>query len=693
MNRISRLGAWNHQRAPLVTNGSILCVVFAIMVFVCDAAAQSPEVRARVASTLPEHAVAQLGGPSFLMGISQPNGLIISPDGRVIATLALEKYGMVRTGLQLLDAKTGKAIPIKNVPIKSILGFAWHPNSRGFAIVAEGLGFATARLWIGDAKSGPQRPGPEFKTRIEDVAWSADGKRIAVATKAGKITLLAAQTLKPIRVIDGACWSLCFSNNSRLLASGEHTVTVWDAHNGNRDTAFKIPKTIGNVYQLRFSPNDQQLVIASRTGLFLWDRNEETLVELKHDRDVFDADDGHSSTKSRPQAFNSACFFDNGRKIAANIGFAGNRTGIWDVATQKLEQVIAGPLAWAVDAMPQTNQFVIGSARLVFCDKDGRMPTARAHFNGIVSFIARPDGGLISSGRNGTTHVWNLKTLRHVKPLEINTPVRSAALTRDGKAFMSVSMEPASIEIREVSNGASRWRWTPKVKPSDIKAKIEFTSIEPLTGTTFATGEIRNGIRFWDAGSPPPLKPPLPMSVPLAAENRKFGSRDFLTQLRASPDGRWLAAWTIPRTILSLIDTKTRRIKWSQEVGDTFLPLVEFVPQKNGIVTSTNEGIRFLHLETGKRLELSLDKYDGWVTSMAVSPSGKRIATATSELNAPDTEPGSEQFVRVWDLASGKQLASFRGHKAIAQSLTFSSDERFVVSGDEESRIFVWKLP
>ena len=66
---------------------------------------------------------------------------------------------------------------------------------------------------------------------------------------------------------------------------------------------------------------------------------------------------------------------------------------------------------------------------------------------------------------------------------------------------------------------------------------------------------------------------------------------------------------------------------------------------------------------------------------MAVSPDGKLMAAT-----------GFEKVVRVWDLASGKEKVTFRGHTQNVFAIAFSADSKFVASGGYDKAIKVWDV-
>ena len=81
-------------------------------------------------------------------------------------------------------------------------------------------------------------------------------------------------------------------------------------------------------------------------------------------------------------------------------------------------------------------------------------------------------------------------------------------------------------------------------------------------------------------------------------------------------------------------------------------------------------GWEWRHLQRLCRSERhALTAHDGAVHDLAFSPDSKRLASASTD--------GS---VRLWDVASGKELLCFRGHTQAPRSPSFSPDGKRVAS-------------
>ncbi len=71
--------------------------------------------------------------------------------------------------------------------------------------------------------------------------------------------------------------------------------------------------------------------------------------------------------------------------------------------------------------------------------------------------------------------------------------------------------------------------------------------------------------------------------------------------------------------------------------------------------------------------------YGGVLTSVAFSPDSRRLLTTSYD-----------QFVRVWDAATGKHLRDLAGHGATLFCAAYSPDGRRIASGGRDNNVRIW---
>ncbi len=88
--------------------------------------------------------------------------------------------------------------------------------------------------------------------------------------------------------------------------------------------------------------------------------------------------------------------------------------------------------------------------------------------------------------------------------------------------------------------------------------------------------------------------------------------------------------------------------------------------------------MRLWDAASGKQLAV-LKGHTGWVYSVAFSPDGSRLASG-----------GAEKEVRLWDTAAGRQLAILEGNTGTVHSVAFSPDGGRLASGSEDGTVRLW---
>lgn len=100
--------------------------------------------------------------------------------------------------------------------------------------------------------------------------------------------------------------------------------------------------------------------------------------------------------------------------------------------------------------------------------------------------------------------------------------------------------------------------------------------------------------------------------------------------------------------------------------------------------------MRLWDVETGKELRKWVFEVN--VLNTLFSPDGKQALSTSGRLYWDGKISGIEGgAVRLWDLATGRQVGSFGGEHALVHSTAFSRDGQLIAVGDCNSGVAVWQ--
>jgi WD40 repeat protein len=198
------------------------------------------------------------------------NSVVFAPDGTAVVTTGSD-------GVRLWDVATGNGDRLfpthpedAAAPRDAPFAVAFGPAGRRFAAVGRYL------LTVWETVTGrivhKVRIHPQLGAQVGGVAFSSDGRHIAIATKAqpkqtvpqpAEVKLWDAESGQPLSPLPGGGGGLAFSPDATRLASGntDGTVTIWDA--GSRGVVSTLRGHTGEVRDVAFTRDGRRLVTAS----------------------------------------------------------------------------------------------------------------------------------------------------------------------------------------------------------------------------------------------------------------------------------------------------------------------------------------------------------------------------------------------------------------------------------------------
>jgi WD40 repeat protein/serine/threonine protein kinase len=532
-----------------------------------------------------------------------------------------------------------------------VVSVAFSPDGRRLASAS---GNRAVRVW--DVATGQETFAIKGeKGDVAAVALSADGRRLASANSDGTIHLWDTTTGQEVRTLKGpirGSAGLAFSpDGQRLAASEDQTLGVWDTATGQQVLTLKEPTS--QLAAVAFSPDGRQLATASWNHMVrIWDAATGKEARLLT---------GHTGP------VRAMAYSPDGRRLAS----AGRDQSVrlWDPATGQAVLTLQGhtgtvhSVAFSPDGRRLASAGQDQTVRVWDAATGQETATLRGHTSDVNAVAFSPDGWrLASAGGDPSVKVWDAAGSEEALPLSGHTgEIRAVAISPDGRGLASAGADQ-TVKVWNPASGQEAL--TLLGHTSDIQS-VAFSP----DGRRLVSASQDQTVRVWDATTGQEVRvlkgPRRPITGPI-------------NSVAFSPDGRRLAAATYANVLV-----------WDAASGQEVLTLktpephftlvgLAFSPDSRRLAATHLAIIRVWDAASGQEV-LTLEGHTNNVTSVAFSPDGRQLASASQD-----------KSVRIWDAATGEETLTLRGHTGDVNAVAFSADGRRLVSASADQTVRVW---
>jgi WD40 repeat protein len=576
-----------------------------------------------------------------------------SPDGKILASASFDR------DVILWNPATGQRRALLSGHKQAIVRLAWSPDGRQLASM-ESDKHLTTIVW--DPIRGKRRAtlaDPAEVLLVGDLAWSADGKTLAVGrdnSDQGNDSLMI--LWDPLRarrraILMGTSAPLAWSPVANFLATGAlgHAAVIWDAE--HRTVRTRFVNHAGIVQHLTWSPDGKTLAtdvlwrelgqLSRRPGRgpaavqipeHGWPGPSTLFWDLRRGRLQFPRDGDR-----RPVV--SPIWSPDGKILATWSAYGLGDIQqplpaliLWDTEAWKRRATIGrvwGDPKWSPDSTTL-------AAGMALWDASGSYHAFLPHAWRLTAWS--PDGKTLATDSSGSAILlWEAATGRLHAILNGHTDrVTLLAWSPDGKTLASGSLDKTVI-LWEAATGRLRLRLTGYAGPT-----VNLTWSPG--GDVLATQAL------------------VPAKDPLLHQEVGEG-KVTLCDARTGE----------PRAVLVLGDSSISTLAWSPD-GRTLATIAW--KERPRVFYEADTAVYLWDPAAGKA-RARLTPPAGAIWKMAWSPDGKTLATAAWD-----------QTVILWNAAAGNPRAILPSPAGAVQDFAWSPNGRFIALASDEGSVSLW---
>jgi RNA polymerase sigma factor (sigma-70 family) len=576
------------------------------------------------------------------------------------------------------------------------------------------------RLW--DAASGKLRWRFEVgqDTRFQSIAASKDSQRLAVLTD---------NEFAILRVADGEKlvhhkWPKRGSDFGAIASD----LTVF-ALSYRNDTVHLFDAATG-AEKLHLSISEDKK--PDRENCFAFSSNDRTIYVAAHDLpvvSVFDTATGKllgNMEIDKGASVSELCVSPDSKLLAGLAAtpvdemFNQDSLILWDLTTKKWRRHVFDKGAMCVAFSPASSIVASGANDIRLFDLSTGRELRRMETQAPASIAFAPDGKTLACASNvGIITLWDVANGKLIAPTtEPSDGVFGLQFVAKGKRLLTLG---SSVYRWDVQSGKPlwslprdpEWQYVPSVSPDgrllaaslanekgslvlvDTSTGLPVRKLSGHTWWVWSTAFSQDGSKLFSSGGNDTRI--IMWDVATGKSIREFQCQsEFRENITVSPNDRWLASWPAHPTHsrnngdldICLWDTATGELLHRMTPTEGSAAMVVFSADSSRLVSVGGElvygigkkpgHVQLWDVATGKEIR-AFHGHKERVECVAMTADGRMLATGSDD-----------KTLRLWEVASGAERCRISGHESVVRCLNFSPDGRHLAAASYDAPVYVW---
>lgn len=601
-----------------------------------------------------------------------------SPDGRRLVSASADRTVRIWdvAGAEVLHKLMGHTAPVTSA--------VFSPDGK---FVASAGGDRVVKIW--DADSGKHLHDLTGHTStITCLDFSSGGKKLVSGSVDRKVKVWDFQAGKELLTIDNGTVpaAAVFSPDGKQIATGnvDASIKLYEAESGKLQSTWSAHGS--SVTGLAYSPDGKLLASSGADQLArIWSLAKPGVAQMTlagHNGPVsaiaFRKDSRHVATCGSDMLVKLWKLEEGGKEIQT---FRGHKDWLTSVNFSKDGFYLVSS---GVDRLIRINEITTQDVPLLAEQAGNQLAVA-----------VSPDGKYIASGgTDRTIKIWERATGNSVATLFGHEGIVTSLLfSADSKRIVSgslgvlqdrVEIHAPALKVWDVAT-AKELPPSPVAGPAGVRLKYtpSLLSITP-DGTK---------LYVWEVGGEENSTKINAYDMTTGAELFSFADAGRVVRAASfSSNGKSLALTSVDGTV-RLFDMEKKGQGFPG--GDWFLydkedqaSDIALTPDGDFLAAGSARGELKICKVMGKEVVHSIKAHTGRIESVMVSPDGKRIVTA-----------GEDNTVKLWDLASGKELRQWTMQAPgtttlrVVTNMAFSPDSKQLITSNGNTTLYVLELP